>query len=966
MNLRLDHPEWLWVLVPAVLITLWGAAWFGAMTRTKRAAAVLVRLLLLVTGVLALAGLSVTREVTEMVCVLVLDRSGSVERHGRTADGRSVMEGVVDRIEAEARTRGPDDLFAAVVFDGRAVAVAAPTTRVPALGEATPPGAPGTDIAGAIALASRMIPPSTTGRIVLISDGVQTAGDDRRAAAQSPYPIDVLPIEYAAGSDVSVEAFDAPPVAAEEATIAARVVLSSTGEARGTLRLYSEGRALTSRAVQLSAGETILRLEAKLPQGRVHRLLARWEPFTGEGGSPDAVPENNSVRALTVTPGRGAVMLVSMRPGEPSAIADALIAEGWDVRRSAAEAIPGDLLALQEFDLVVLDSIPASEVSSAAQGALAAYVTASGGGLIMAGGPGSFAPGGWAQTPLEPILPVLLRTPDLVVSPQSATILVIDNSGSMDRRVLGTGQSQQEIANEAAVLAVRALDPSDLLGVITFNSRPSLALPLAPNSDPARTTRVLRGISADGGTNLGPALDLAREQLARTESVKVKHVVVLTDGVSRAKETLPDRVRALVAEGVRVTTIAVGDGADVTELAGLAKLGGGEFFHAQNVAHLPRVLVRAVRIVRSPLIREEPVTVRVAIAGPVTAGLERAPDLGGLVITRDRPDPAAAVLLRAASGEPLLAVWPAGLGNVGAWTSDTGEWSRAWIESGQFRTLWPAFARDVARPASTGDVEADVEIADGSLRVVARGPGPLRATVYSPSGRARELALGQSGPGEFAGSLLVDEPGTHVVVIDSGEARRGTQPLVVGATLADQAEFRARTSDAAAMRALAASGGGRVLSLADSRSWGLFDRAGVPPRSHVRSLAPELLAVLLGLVLLDVAVRRVAWDRWRAKTPEMGPVGASGMMERLRASLGAEPAGDVALTLGEQDARELVAAARDRRRAIRLGYSGEASQQPDAEARAVGGASEEAEAPADAADAMRAAKARARRRAEEG
>lgn len=962
MIFRLDHPEWLWLLLPAVIVTLLGAAWFGAMTRTKRVASVLVRLLLLATGVLALSGLSLTRPVTKMVCVLVLDRSGSVERHARTPDGQPAIEGIVRRFEAEVRERGPDDLLAAVVFDGRAAAVSAPTTRVPALARAAPPGAPGTDIQAALALASRVIPPSATGRMVLVSDGVQTTGDLTRAAAQSPYPVDVLPLEYAAGSDVAIDAFDVPPVAAEESTIAARVVLSSTAEARGTLRLYSEGRALASRSVRLPAGETILKLEAKLPPGRVHRLLARWEPLAGEGEPPDTVPENNGTRAFTVTPGRGAVMHVCLSPTEPSALADVLSDGGWEVQRLVPGAVPVDLLALQEFDLVLLDSVPASELSSAAQEALAAYVTASGGGLIMVGGPGSFAPGGWSQTPIEPILPVLLRAPDVVVSPQSATVLVIDNSGSMDRRVLGTGQSQQEIANEAAVLAVRALDPSDLLGVVTFNSRPSLTLPLGPNSDPARTTRVLRGISADGGTNLGPALDMAREQLSGADEVKVKHLVVLTDGVSRDKEALPDRVRKLAATGVRVTAIAVGDGADVRELAELARLGGGEFFHAQNVAHLPRLLVRAVRVVKSPLLREEPVGVHMAIAGPVTAGLDGAPDLAGLVVTRDRPDPEAAVLLRARSGEPLLASWPAGLGKVGAWTSDAGAWSRPWIDGGQFRTMWPAFARDVARPASAGDLDADVEITSGSLRVTARGPGPLRATAYSPAGRARDLPLRMASPGEFSGSLPVDEPGTHVVVIASGEGPGGPRPLVVGATLADQAEFRARTSDTPALRTLAAGTGGRVLSLEQSRAWGLFERAGAPARSHVRSLAPELLVVLLAMVLLDVAVRRVAWDRGRARRPEATVALASGTTERLRASLDAESPPDATLALGDREAQQLVAAARDRRRAARLARSPQPEQPPR------GGPAGEGEAdagPADASEAMRAAKARARRRAEE-
>jgi hypothetical protein len=48
----------------------------------------------------------------------------------------------------------------------------------------------------------------------------------------------------------------------------------------------------------------------------------------------------------------------------------------------------------------------------------------------------------------------------------------------------------------------------------------------------------------------------------------------------------------------------VGDDADTSTLERLARQGGGAYFYAMNPQNLPRIFLKAVRVVRSPLIRE--------------------------------------------------------------------------------------------------------------------------------------------------------------------------------------------------------------------------------------------------------------------------------------------------------------------------------------------------------------------------
>src|SRR5690606_34963768 len=135
-----------------------------------------------------------------------------------------------------------------------------------------------------------------------------------------------------------------------------------------------------------------------------------------------------------------------------------LRANGIEAEVRPAAGVPGDLLGLQAFDLVVLQNVPVEAVPERAQRALADYVRDLGGGLVLIGGPDSFGPGGWNGTPVADVLPVRLDLPEEIIEPEAAIVFVLDASGSMSQGVMGGSRSQQEVANEAAALAVQTLD----------------------------------------------------------------------------------------------------------------------------------------------------------------------------------------------------------------------------------------------------------------------------------------------------------------------------------------------------------------------------------------------------------------------------------------------------------------------------------------------------------------------------
>ncbi|MHC4711545.1 MAG: vWA domain-containing protein, partial [Planctomycetota bacterium] len=183
-------------------------------------------------------------------------------------------------------------------------------------------------------------------------------------------------------------------------------------------------------------------------------------------------------------------------------------------------------------------------------------------------------------------------------------MLILDKSGSMNDHVAGTRTTQQRIANEAAAMAIESLRSESLVGVVTFDFAAHVHVPMQRNDEPQRIADRVRAITSDGGTNLAPALREAHRMLRDVEAER-KLVVCLSDGRSHTT-ALDGLVSAMVADGITLTTIAVGDDADHETLMRLADVGNGEYHPVRNPRTLPRVLVDSVQVINKPLIKEVP------------------------------------------------------------------------------------------------------------------------------------------------------------------------------------------------------------------------------------------------------------------------------------------------------------------------------------------------------------------------
>jgi Mg-chelatase subunit ChlD len=177
---------------------------------------------------------------------------------------------------------------------------------------------------------------------------------------------------------------------------------------------------------------------------------------------------------------------------------------------------------------------------------------------------------------------------DESVTPEAremAVVLVLDRSASMQGPKL-------EAIKEMARIGVEVLSPDDTIGVVAFDTEASVVVSPQRASNRMRISSEIMRITSGGGTDVLPALTLARDMFADLPRRVLKHVIVLSDG-----ESPPDGVVALVDEmrAANITVSAIGiEGADRDLLDAIAQHGKGRLYIGVDIGQLPKLFLSTV------------------------------------------------------------------------------------------------------------------------------------------------------------------------------------------------------------------------------------------------------------------------------------------------------------------------------------------------------------------------------------
>ena len=769
--------------------------------------------------------------------VLAVDRSASVdaamravERHwiGRANSGGCVMPCRIVGFGAHAE--------------------ALPPTRLE-------PGTSGaTDLEAGVAAAVAAAPRG--GRVVVLSDGLQTVGDASRAVAAARarnVTIDAVPLADSGLRDAALTRLDAPAGVHQGDTISLLVTVRSTLVGGATLSVARDGGNAASQAIRLVQGDNPFTLSyTAVSEG--------WHAFrVGVRLAGDQRAQNDVLTASVEVGAPPHAIVASVSPNP--AIAAILTARGVHATVAQPASLPRDAAGYAAVDAVILDDVPADLLGTAQLSALTAAVRDDGLGLLTLGGRHAYSLGGYARSALDRVLPVASLSPGDLQRRHLAVELVLDRSGSMADTAGGEGLPKMTMALSAArQTATFVSTHADELGIVAFDIAPHLVLPMqrvTPGRATARVQETIRGLTADGGTDIFLGLRAGLEQVLKSASPN-RHIIMLTDGISQ-----PHNYTALLQElkrnHIAVATVALGTDVDPVLLRTISDSTGGNYYATKRARDLPKIFVKETRLSAEPVQINGLQDVLPQGSSPVVRSLVgvKLPSLKGNVVTRLRPGAQVDLIARSASDktEPALAQWGYGTGRVISWTPGLGApWATGWTPQA---ALWNDAVRWVARgvPPAPASVTASVGTST-ALRVdlAAAGPTPdarLTAVLGSPGAASRQIELEETAPSVYTADVSVLPAGSYDLTLALAPALGGSRPLRLDVPY--PAELMPSALGRGTLGQLAKQTGGSLLSPGDTGAL-TGDR---------RAWRVPLLVLALVLFLASVTARMLVRAQFR-------------------------------------------------------------------------------------------------------
>ncbi len=755
-----------------------------------------------------------------------------------------------------------------------------------------PGAADESNLARAVLQSRVRIPADRPGRIVLLSDGKETTGDVRRAAAGAGVPVDTVPLAGLPETETAVVALHAPQHVRQGETCSIEVVIRSNATGEGRLELLELTRTQTGPGAEGSKPAAVDYQDLVIPPGETRVRFAfraaeqGWTALEAVlSGVPDTHAQNNRLGAVlrVLPPPRTLLLATDAAEDEPlvrALQADDLPVDVRSAEQSAevlgrgplpgtsedqaqpdAEAEPAQTMPAQAglapYDLLILSGVPARLLGSEAMERIARFVQA-GGGLLVIGGDQSLTPGGYHGTRLEELLPVECVPRSDKPKPALALLLVVDRSASMQGEKIA-------LAREACRRAVEALGPNDEVGILVFEDRAEWLSPLGPSTDRQAVLERIDRLQPGGSTNLYPAMHRAYLALRR-RTAELKHMIVLSDGISHPGP-FAQLAREIAGDEITISTVAVGAESARELLKELAELGAGQYYYCDQPRALPQIFaLEAARAGRTG-ITEEPFSPREPAGSNALAALQV--ELPGLLLgfaeTRARPQ--AQTLLETPGAHPLLARWQVGQGTCVVFTSDVHQrWAAAWRREPGFARFWQAIARTALRPVPNPRARLrTVRIEGRHVAVVdwpAEQPGrvpDVRAMLHVEPG-AQQSAMVAIGPRTCAAELPVGEGIYWLRAVIRWPD--GTQEESFGGVMPGYApEFAFAPEDRELLQEVAALGRGRY----DPKPAEVF----APAATGVARSVPLGFWLALGGVLVVVA--DVVLKGWRFARAPRGP-----------------------------------------------------------------------------------------------
>ena len=691
-----NYPWLLLLVIPVVLLAL--IPHFLTEKKYRRTRNRIVSLVaFLLASILAinlLAGISFKyenpNENNELIILVDVSESGQTDRHKKD----DLVESILDISNGDCNIGivkfGYDQVYAAEL--------SANTDKVISDYYASAdPDITASDIASALEYAASLLSHPQSGKIILLSDGIETDGEALsviKAVAARGIKVDTVYFPQREVPEVQILSANIPeqylmidePFNVE---LHIKTNIPIEEELLVDLEFTDNGNKVGEAQLSITEKEMVVPIEITLDQRGFHELAFKISQKN------DTSEKNNTYHTYVSIQQFNKILLIERYAGESEAMQQ-IFGDNYDVTTMSIEyglsEIPRTIEELAEYEQVILVNIAYGDMPTGFEELLHRYVYNLGGGLFTVGGinDGTVTnpiPHAYNREDLEKstYYKQMLPINAIDFTPPAAVMIVVDSSGSMTTDVV-EGKTKYDLALDGATACLDTLGDRDYCGIVSFQSTANEKMQLIPVAQREKILEIIADMRVNqdaGDTIFSGAIIRAGEALAVLDNVEKKHIIMVTDGMPSDKlDVYGEYIKDNFEKGITMSIITVGDagGNYKSSMAEAAAMGGGKHHHVTDTKEIPTIMQTDLSLEAiAEIAYGEEFTLTIKDKTTVVAGIDDVslPKLSGYYGTVKKED---AVVPLMGKYVPIYAQWKYGNGNVGSFMSDlNGTWSGEFI-----------------------------------------------------------------------------------------------------------------------------------------------------------------------------------------------------------------------------------------------------------------------------------------------
>lgn len=823
------------LLLPTVAALFYGYYLHKAKSSRMRLFLIL-RTIAILLMMLSLCGIEIVRYAKDTATIFVADLSSSTITE---------RESMIDFISDAVASKSESDHVGIVAFgyDAQVEQKVDETLFLDAFESTINPHY--TDIQSAMIQSMALFPGDMKRRMVLLTDGRENIGQVTKqigSTIHNDVAIDFYAMDSTIYAETQIDAIDLPKQGERDQIIEITVKISSNVNQSGVLYLYSGENLKQEQNIDIEIGDNNYVFYDTVGQGGLLPYEVVLLP------EKDTFKQNNQLSAFTMISDMPHILLIQDDEEQGQNLIN-ILEDYAHIDVKSAKEVPQDMANLLPYDAFILADVSKPDLDDTFLENLNDMIINQGKGLVAVGGDNSYGLGGYKDTLLETMLPVEMDVKSKEEKPNLGLVLVIDKSGSMSSGQYGI--TKLELAKEAAIRATEILEEKDQLGVIAFDDTTKWVIETSLVDNRGAMQDQIATIVPGGGTTILPSLAAAVDDLAERD-VALKHIILLTDGQAE-RMGYESTLAKMTTEGITLSTVAVGEGADRQLLNYLSMQGGGRYYETDVFTDIPSIFTKEAYMAGKKYLNNITFFPELYSSSVILSGIDALPELEGYVATSKKDN--ARTILVGPEEDPILATWQYGLGRTMAWTPDIdGLWTSQWLGWEGNRHFWINAMSWLIQEGMNADYSIETAYEEGigkitvtSLEDTTTLSETFNGTLISPQGETVPINLEAVAPGVYEGDFVPEGEGVYMVNIPVSD----DEFLATGVNVGYSPEFDILGHGMTTPEALASIASGRLLDNPTE----VF-KGEVPPIKGSNDISRWLLTFGLLLFIFEIVLRK--------------------------------------------------------------------------------------------------------------